>query len=139
MTSGHEIRLAGPWTIDWVGPEDVPPEVLTVDRGTFPVNWRQTFGSVCGTVRFTRKFNRPSGLEQQTRVWLEVPEYQGMLSIELNGRVLAILPEEELPVQLDVTNTMRLHNRLVLEVTAGNLESTPTEQSFQPVRLVIVD
>lgn len=137
---GHQIRLAGPWSIDWVGPEDVPAETLAVDRGTFPVDWVATFGAVAGTARFTRKFNRPTGLKSHARVWLTVPEYRGMLSIELNGRVLAILPEEELPVRLDVTAALRLHNRLALEVTAAPPSIPPSVfREGRPVCLHIVE
>lgn len=132
----HTIRLAGPWQVDWVGPEDVPPATLAVDHGTFPIDWPAIFGDVCGTARFQRKFNRPTGLSEGTRVWLSVPDYCGMLTVELNGRVLAILPENELPVQLDVTGSLQLHNRLVLEVTADGA-SCSQRHLAEPVKLEI--
>ena len=137
----HDIRLAGPWGVDWVAPEDVPLATLSVGETTFPVDWEAVFGEVYGTARFTRRFNRPTGLDERTRVWLCVPDYHGMLSVELNQRVLAILPEEDLPVRIDITESIRPHNRLVLEVTSGPATETVEKASDerQPVALSIVE
>ena len=137
--STHSIRLAGPWSVDWIGPDDVPPRILDVRQGTFPVDWTRTFGEIAGTARFSRKFNTPTGLSDAHRVWLAIPDYCGMLSIELNGRVLAILPEDKLPVRLDITDSLQMHNQLALDVTADPGQCDPTPKTLQPVQLVIVE
>ena len=135
----HSIRLAGPWFVDWVGPEDVPSLVLAIDKCQFPMKWSEVFGSSCGTARFTRKFNQPTNLTDHHRVWLSIPEYSGMLSIELNDRVLAILPEDELPVQVDITPTLKLHNRLALEITYCPTEGNDARKTDGSVELLIVE
>ena len=134
----HRIRLAGPWQIDWVGPEEVPSTTLATASGSFPANWRTLFGEVYGTARFSRRFGRPTGLDEGTRVWLSIPNYSGMLSVELNERVLAILPEDELPVRFDITDSLRSSNRLILEVTAGPEIPTGAGRR-EPVQLEIVE
>ena len=138
-STAHEIRLAGPWQVDWVGPEDVPPDTIAVENSTFPVDWEKLFGEVAGTARFTRRFNRPTGLTRETRVWLAIPDYCGMLSVELNQKVLAILPEEDLPVRLDITHALAPHNRLVLEVTSGPERCETENHRRLPVHLEIVE
>src|SRR5438046_6261722 len=41
-----------------------------------------------GTVRLTRRFHRPTGLDAKSRVWLVVEDVDGVAEIGLNERLL---------------------------------------------------
>ena len=75
-----------------------------------PAAWDAVLPGVRGTVRYTRRFGRPTNLEAHERVWLVVEDVAGSATIELNG--------EKVPDTFyDVTDRLRERNLLQIDVT----------------------
>jgi hypothetical protein len=94
----HVIRLRGPWEYEPLvrfvpvadgrlqsADDSLPAPGIT----TLPDNWGTVLGSdFQGTVRFTRRFNCPTGLGAGSRVWLVVDDVDWHATIVLNGQLL---------------------------------------------------
>src|SRR5689334_22515172 len=96
MAYPHLIRLRGPWEYEPLerysaaSTGDLPPP----GRVDFPAAWAAALGSdFFGRVRFRRRFNRPTGLEQHERVWLVAEGVAGLIAVTLNDQPLVGLPE----------------------------------------------
>jgi hypothetical protein len=129
----HVIRLRGPW-------ECVP----------------QGMGSP-GAIRFTRRFNRPTGLDADSRVWLAIDDALGHAVVSLNGQSLGEVQPATAetraaavcrPARFDITAAMLPRNVLAIAVTDprmgpdGQLPSGPGQAGHPsgligPVRLEI--
>ena len=120
----HAIRLAGPWE---VVRGDAPPR-----RVRMPAAWEAVF-STPGTAVFRRRFNRPTGLGEDTRLWLSVREYGGTITVHLDGERIAD-PAPGEPVRVEVT-CLAGSPTLEIEVTAG--DGPPPTGLYGPVLLEI--
>jgi beta-galactosidase/beta-glucuronidase len=138
MPNPHVIRLRGPWDIQPLarfiaGPDgrmaesaaDLPP----AGRLTMPADWSALFGrDYCGRARHVRRFNRPTGLTEQSRVWLVLDGAQDHAAVTLNGHRLGSVdgPAENVP--FDVTALLLDHNQLVVDVEfASHLPEAPDQ------------
>jgi len=75
-----------------------------------PGAWEAVLPGFRGTVRYTRRFGKPTNLETHERVWLCIDDVAGNVSMSLNG--------EEVPdTAFDVTDLLRERNLLQIEVT----------------------
>src|SRR5262245_16569533 len=93
----HRIRLRGPWSYQPLcrliplesgcfreTRENLPP------AGTLhlPADWGGVLGAAFqGTVRFTRPFAKPTGLDSASRVWLVIDDVDWQASTVLNDRL----------------------------------------------------
>jgi len=103
----HQIRLRGPWQV--VSPAG---ELLTL---TVPFEWRDVFGEEAGTIRCTRKFNCPTGLEPENRVLISLPEDCGEVSeFDVNQVSVSCEPHENL--DFDITDSLQEFNELVVTI-----------------------
>ncbi len=67
--------------------------------------------------RWQRQFNRPTGLGPAQRVWIVVRGIAAPGSAALNGKTLGTLSAQaDTPTAFDVTDLLRPHNRLELEL-----------------------
>ena len=120
----HTIRLAGPWT---VVRGDGPPRKVRM-----PAAWEAVFASP-GTAKFTRRFNRPPGLDDDARVWLSVAEYRGTIQVRLDG-VLLTEPAADEPVRVRLEE-LSPFPRLDITLTVAGGE--PPQGLYGPVVLEI--
>lgn len=119
----HEIRLAGPWEIS--SSDDVwercvlPYPADGIDR---PAD-----------VRLRRKFHRPSGLSDQSRLAIVVVVDGGALSATVNGVAVEAKPDAaaENTMLIDVTQMLQEFNTVELTV--------PPSTTVTEVRLRIVE
>ncbi len=114
----HRIRLRGPWQI-----AGSPAAEATTAQ--LPAAWQSLFGDEGGRVRFARRFNRPTNLEERNRVELVFAGIGGMAKIAINGTVLAEGASAPPELRFCVTELLRPGNEIVVDVefdptTAGN-------------------
>lgn len=108
----HQIRLRGPWEVAFHGDFDLT-EVEFV-RCSFPDEVRGLLPSTGPTaVLFRRRFHRPTGLDAQTRVMLQVEDLE-ITQVSLNGQVLKREVNSPTKQQFDITNQLLPNNELVL-------------------------
>lgn len=124
----HVIRLRGPWEY----------EVLANEGATGIVQMPCNLAEIVetefrGTVRFSRRFNRPTGLDEATRVWL-VLEDDFEPQVTLNGQTLVPPATQNVPTRLDITSRLQSHNILVLETS---LDQNPRPLQIGHVRIEI--
>ncbi len=107
--SVHRIRLRGPW------------QCQCTEQG----------------IRWSRKFNRPTGLEGAARVWIAAdnPRLDGVL--HLNGALLGQMTAGEDAAKFEVTGRLELHNELIL--IAAKESAQPPLVLPAEVSLEIVD
>ena len=111
----HTIQLRRAWT-RICDRESAPLRVDVPDDGdVVPSNWAE----------YTRNFNRPTGLDDSTRVSLRIESWSGTLnSISFNHEALAI---GNSPLLIDITRKLRPHNQLRIRIanndqSAGRLD-----------------
>jgi hypothetical protein len=114
----HRIRLKGPWDYEWVASDDaatIEPG-SAVGRVKMPADWQSTFGNRSGTVRFHRRFHRPTNLEPYERVSIAFDGIGGAGEVWLNGRKLGAFGVEDKVLCFEVTPCLEMRNELIVEV-----------------------
>ncbi len=100
-----------------------------------PATWQGLFGEATGVARFERKFNQPTGLTAEDRLWILLPDHCGKVrSFKLNG--VTISPDDAEAFSFEITSVLALHNLLSVELEQDSL----TERSaglWSPVVLEI--
>src|SRR5262245_17267846 len=104
-TVTHRIRLKGPWEYQWVASDDASPieSSTAVGRVKMPSDWQSTFGDRAGTVRFRRRFHRPTNLEPHERVSIAFDGIGGSGQVWLNGTTLGTFAAEAHSLAFDIT------------------------------------
>jgi hypothetical protein len=97
MTLPHIIRLRHPWECERVARET-----------------REPVGEPA--VRCTRRFNAPTNLDVQQRVWLVCDALDTRAHFELNGRSLGTIEGHCPQPRIDLTDVLQPHNVLVIEI-----------------------
>jgi hypothetical protein len=82
-----------------------------------PATWQSLFGDAAGTARFRRRFNRPTNLDPDERVFLVFGGLAGWVRVSLNGAELGSLSAGHDPAEFDVTPRLAPRNTLDVEVT----------------------
>lgn len=121
----HVIRLHGPWEYEplsrsvWsdVGELSAAAEPLpSSGRTTLPANGSELPALFRGQVRYTRRFHRPTGLNDGQRVFLAIEAKNAAGAVLLNGASLgAIAPSGGLS-RFDVGDRMTRVNELAIEM-----------------------
>lgn len=119
----HRINLKGPWDflpLNRISAKssDCSAEGPLPAAGTvkFPADWQAILGDFRGSVRFTRRFNRPSNLVAMDRVELALDGVGGAAVITLNQQPVGTLREPEQRGRFDVTSLLRPHNLLEISI-----------------------
>jgi|SRR4051812_3068876 hypothetical protein len=97
-----------------------------------------------GTIRFTRRFHRPTGLNANSRVWLVVGDFHGDAEVSLNDRLLgptdcskaAAMVGTAHPTEFEITEMLRPENVVSILVGPVTKEQEPPD-GFGLVRLEI--
>ena len=124
----HSINLLGPWQYDWLDGtiDDAALEtadletprlpLLSGSRIKMPASIQQAFGSACGRVRFSRRFQRPTNLDEFERVWLSFRGVGGAAAFLLNDVEIGRVGVESETVDFDVTDQLSPSNNLAVEI-----------------------
>ncbi len=114
---GHRIRLRGPWTV--CGPEGPGSGNARAEpfSAHLPAAWRDLFGDRAGRAGFARRFNRPTHLEADERVYIVLADVPDNVQVQVNGH--ALNPQPALPgeIAFDATAQLQDHNLLKIELT----------------------
>lgn len=124
----HRINLKGPWSYEWLdGPhpvagseerissEDSP--LLADSRVRMPSSWQSAFGSSSGRIRFRRRFQKPTNLDDNERVHMAFDGIGGSAVIAVNGRKIAEVENIESTVSYDVTRLLDPSNEVSVEIS----------------------
>ncbi|HUG94317.1 MAG TPA: hypothetical protein VML55_26035 [Planctomycetaceae bacterium] len=124
----HRIHLKGPWEIEWLGPEQPADERAAGPRRVhMPAPWEALFGDAAGTARFRRRFNRPTNLDPQERVFIVFDGIGGQANVSLNARCVGTVAEAAPAAEFDVTAVLESRNVLIVDVAFN-----PAERPQQP-------
>jgi len=141
----HVIRLRGPWDyeplarfvtradeIAIVTNDDMPPSGII----ELPADWGGALGAdFQGTVRFTRRFHRPTGLEANSHVSLVIDDVDWQAEVSLNDRLLGTAVCSHSPVsqqavkcpaRLEITKLLAPQNRISIVVSSPALDGGNT-------------
>lgn len=102
----HSIRLRKPWTRTTGGVTQ-----------TAEVPDQQPLGcsdNPAVDATYSRKFNTPTGLSNQTKVHLRISDWRGRLSaLSINGRCFDV-DDTVAPAMVDITGALSMHNEVVI-------------------------
>ena len=108
----HVIRLRGPWELTPLGAAEIPPPART----QVPGDGREVLGAdFCGRARFVRRFNTPTNLDPDERVWLVVAQLDEQAEVHLNDQPLGPRAGSPTSCRHDITPLLKLHNTLTIE------------------------
>ena len=159
----HVIRLRGPWNYEPLA-RFVPHTDGRVDATNdnlppsgvieLPADWASVLGAdFQGSVRFTRRFHRPTGLEASSRVTLVIEDVDWQAELLLNDRLLGTVfcsrsldaqQAMKCPARFDISTQLTPQNQLSIVVTSPTLDAgnSPlprpgrTDQPGGPIGLV---
>jgi hypothetical protein len=108
MNAPHRIRLHGPWEYEITGGER--------GRFRFADGWSRVVDKgFVGTVRLSRRFNRPTGLGDHNRVWLVVEAVPSGAKMSLNDDTLGTGGSDARAAEFDITRRLDDRNLLTID------------------------
>ncbi len=110
----HRINLKGPWEYEWVdGVVEGEPEFgfAKTGRVKMPTDWLLVFGTATGTVRFRRRFHRPTNLAADERVWIAFAAVGGVGTVAVNGATIGSVVCSPEPQRFDATDVRSPRHR----------------------------
>ena len=116
MTPPHIIRLRDPWDCEPIGRQ-------SRELGAPPA------------VRCTRRFNAPTNLDPDERVWLLCDAVETRAHFELNGHRLGTLEGHHPRPRLDLTDVLQPHNVLAIEIELSPLDEQRGHTAWGPMGL----
>lgn len=144
----HRIHLKGPWNYEWLdgphgsgdttettSPEDSP--LLPDSRVRMPASWQSAFGNVSGTIRFRRRFQRPTNLDENERVHIAFEGIGGEASIAVNDNSIGSQSDTAETISFDVTELLERSNELSVELTFTPDDASTLGGLYKPVALEI--
>ena len=119
----HRIQLKGPWEYEWLSPGSGPlgrtdgnPHSERTGRVTMPADWVSLFGELSGTVRFRRRFHRPTNLDPHERVFVAFAAIGGTGTVSVNGTEIGRLSTSSEVQRFEMTNVLKPFSELTVEL-----------------------
>ncbi len=109
----HSIHLRGPWEFALVD----GLRAGETGRLNFSGDWRQQLPADANTLRLTRFFQTPTGIDAHTRVTLVVSDFPPQSIVCLDSEPLASAS----PHRYEIAARLRGRHRLELEISAHEL------------------
>ena len=107
----HIIRLRRPWSrtaVDSSGNEQTEAKTDVPDLELAAVSDRRIY---------QRSFNRPTGLNDQSQVFLAISDWQGRLqSMKINQSSVELVEPPTSPLRIDVTPQLELSNKIEIQI-----------------------
>ena len=131
----HRMHLKGPWEIEIPEGGDL---AAVPRRVKLPASWQELFGDFRGTLRFCRRFHKPTNLDEHERVWLVFDGLGGLARVYVNDQELGTVGPTTPTGEFDITPLLQFTNRLHVDV--GFIEpaaSTAPGGLWAPVALEI--
>jgi hypothetical protein len=129
--SEHRIRLRGGWLLLEPTSRDATRRRITLPLGGFAAN--------AGKIILFRSFQRPPLDPGRESLWLRLDDVPGLLSVALNDRRIALVPNGVSNLLVPLGDDLPARNQLQLDVDplAGRHASKP-DAPWGEVALVIV-
>lgn len=123
----HVIRLRRPWvkrSYDASGQHTENAKANVPDTET-------DAGSQTQKVVYTRSFNRPTGLDDQSGVFLNIADWSGKLNaIQFNQTAVKLPEMDSAPMRIDLTSRLEPSNEICIEILPS---SDSVAASSQPL------
>ena len=111
----HTIRLKYPWT-RFVIDNDVDANVGDHTNRVDVPDLSTSETAIPSSVRYQRKFNQPTGLDEHSRVWLFVESCVGNICrVAVNAQ--AVKPSQ-CPMRVNITSFLDRHNQIEIDIEA---------------------
>jgi beta-galactosidase/beta-glucuronidase len=144
----HRMHLKGPWGYEWLeGPHALhdPPKspssedspLLAESRVRMPSSWQSAFGDTYGCIRFSRRFQRPTNLDDNERVHVAFDGIGGRAEVSLNGQVIGRLSNTPETTSFDITAMLKVSNELSVELLFASDDSPSPGGLHKPVAIEI--
>lgn len=122
MAKPYRIPLRGPWEYEPVTATVDSPEIGNHPlpkpaRAHFPAGWDELFGTFLGCARFRRRFHRPTNLDPDELVFLELEAVGGVGRLSVNGFDLGSVRHSSEPQRFDVTQYLTGNDELLIELS----------------------
>jgi hypothetical protein len=116
-SSADEVRVQGPWTVQFTPGWGAPPSATFSELGSWSERPEEGIRYYSGTAVYTRRVNVPASIVARgRRVELDLGGVRNFAEVVLNGRRLEVLWKA--PFRADVTGIVRPgENTLVVRVT----------------------
>lgn len=151
MTRLHRMNLKGPWDYEWLdGPHPTSEAVSNSDvasnnefllahsRVRMPSSIQDAWGDVTGRVRFQRRFQKPTNLEEHERVHIAFDGLGGQAAVSLNDEPLIKMNDLSEPHTIDVTDRIGQSNAISVELTWNAAECSSEKGGlWKPVAIEI--
>ena len=151
MTRLHRMNLKGPWDYEWLdGPHSIGEAdsnshatsknefLLAHSRVRMPSSIQDAWGEVTGRVRFQRRFQKPTNLEEHERVHIAFDGFGGQAAVSLNDEPLIELADLAEPRTIDVTDRIGQSNVISVELTWNAAECSSEKGGlWKPVAIEI--
>ncbi|MBI3840262.1 MAG: hypothetical protein HY288_20255 [Planctomycetia bacterium] len=126
MSEPYVIRLRGPWELRPLaryvatGEQQFREETRDLPPGgkvRVPGDWGEILGhDFIGRARYMRRFNCPTNLQPDQRVWLALDGVDPRADVILNGQPIGQALGYRATTRFDITAVLQPHNVLVVEV-----------------------
>jgi len=106
-------------------------------KSSFPFDCRRLTGGLNGTLLLSRRFHKPTGLDEDERVYLSIERFPGPATVWLNGQFPeTLLPKMDNSWAVDITPFLRGNEELTVELQTDNFPKHKPAK-FGPVQLEI--
>lgn len=125
------MHLKGPWQFEWLLRDEtqaeLPEEFERSGRVKLPATWQSLFGNQHGTVRFQRRFHRPTNLDSWEQVFIVFDGVGGEGAVSVNGMSVGQISTRAESQDFEVTSLLKDGNVLQvdLEHLGADDESAP--------------
>ena len=138
MTDVHSIRLRKTWYRSMIGREEADVAADTIGDGLAGDRMREgepacsraaETGPVRAprTVRYVRRFHRPTGLEPHETVFLVVEPSVQLADVCLNGAPLTRIDDHDPPYRFEITARLQDWNELALDTAQTGSDAVPED------------
>lgn len=121
----HVIRLRRPWvkrSYDASGQHTENAKANVPDTEI-------DAGSQTQKVIYTRSFNRPTGLDDQSDVFLSIADWSGKLNaIEFNQTAVKLPELASAPMRIDLTSRLKRSNEIQIEILPSSDSEAASSQ-----------
>jgi beta-galactosidase/beta-glucuronidase len=111
------MHLKGPWEYEPVATDAASAPAAGTAK--LPAAWQAIVGDFRGTLRFRRRFHRPTNLEPHERVCVVFDGLGGTARVAVNGQLLGTIDGGRTTGQFEITPLLRPNNELVVEIDYG--------------------
>lgn len=113
MQKPHRMQLKGPWQFSWLGESGTSrPDLPISGQVKIPHGWHSMFVGHSGHVQLTRRFGKPTNLDDQESVYLVFYQPVDLQQLQLNQQVLSLPADNPLSQEFEITHLLQMNNSI---------------------------